>query len=86
MTILQCVAVRDDAIGFNRPFFAQSLGLAVRSFTDEVNRIAPDNPMSQHPGSFSLHHLGSWDDETAQFSLLPLPNLLATASNVKTAT
>lgn len=86
MTTLQTVAVRDSAIGYNRPFFTPSLGLAIRSFTDEVNRSAADNPMHAHPDAFELYHLGTFDDETAYISILPVPKLLATATNVKTNT
>lgn len=86
MTILQCLAVRDDAIGFNRPIFTPSVALATRSFTDEVNRNAPDNDMFRHPESFSLWHLATFDDDTGLFSLLPTPTQIITASNVKTTT
>ena len=38
------LAVFDSAVqGFGRPMFFQSLGVAIRSFTDEVNRSAEDN-------------------------------------------
>ncbi len=60
-------SVFDEAAGtFAPPFILQSDGLAVRTFSAEVN-----NPKSgvlyQSPGDFSLHRLGTFDDETGVF-------------------
>jgi len=83
MTILQCLAVRDTAIGFNRPIYAPTTALAIRSFTDEVNRNSSDNEMFKHPESFSLWHLSTFDDDTGLHTLLPTPTQLVSATNVK---
>lgn len=62
------VAVRDSAVGsFSRPFFVPSTGAATRSFADEVNRAAPDNPMYAHPDDFELWRLCSFEDESGEF-------------------
>lgn len=65
----QCVcAVRDLAVGaFLRPFNAPSIGWALRSFTDEVNRKAEDNSMYQHPEDYELHLLAMFEDTTGSF-------------------
>lgn len=68
MAILVAVAVFDTAVGaFNRPFFVQALPVAVRSFTDEVNRAEKDNPMYQHPSDYQLWYVGNYDEETGTF-------------------
>lgn len=68
---LQLFAVRDRALnGFDRPFTAPAVGLAIRSFTDEVNR--PDSPLHAHPDDYDLYHVGSFDDTSGR--LLPLDN------------
>lgn len=57
-------AVKDLAAGlYGRPIFVARAGAAVRSFTDEVNRSAPDNTMSAHPSDFELYQIGTFDDE-----------------------
>ena len=59
------VSVWDNAMQmYARPFFAPSEGVAIRSFCDEVKRGGEDNQMSKHPADFSLHALGSWNEET----------------------
>ena len=77
-------AVLDAAVGaFNRPFFVQSTGVAVRSFRDEVNRAEPDNPMHRHPDDFTLYNLGTWDDSNARFTPVADPEVLARAKDLK---
>lgn len=76
-------AVRDTALAaFNRPFTVQSTGVAIRSFSDEVNRNAEDNMMFSHPEHFSLYKLGEWNDESGDFAT-HLPELLISADNAK---
>lgn len=60
---LYVLAVHDEAAeAFNRPIFVPAIGMGIRSFTDEVNRDNPDNPMNRHAGQFSLYRLGVYDD------------------------
>lgn len=62
------VAVRDSAMNaFARPFTVPSIGVAVRSFSDEVNREATDNTMFAHCDDYELWELAAWDDETGAF-------------------
>lgn len=56
-------AVRDKAAEvFGQPFCVPAIGLAVRGFTDQVNRQAPDNPIYSHPQDFDLYELGTYTD------------------------
>lgn len=64
-------AVYDRAAeSFGNPMTTPSRGLAIRSFMDEVNRPAENNPLYNHSGDFELHLLAAYDDSSGQF--LPL--------------
>lgn len=77
MAILQVVSVFDSAMqAHGRPLFVPALGIAVRGFTDEVNRDASDNAMHVHPEDFELVHLADFDEETGTFSQVPRRVLL----------
>jgi len=59
------VAVRDRAIdGFNTPVFVPSLGAAIRSFADEVNK--GDSQLGAHPEDFELWLLGQFDTDSGK--------------------
>lgn len=61
--ILFVVSVKDRAADvFNRPFFVPHRNVAIRDFTDEVNRVAGDNQLNKHPDDFDLYLLGEFDD------------------------
>lgn len=63
------VSVRDRAADvFGQPMFVVSIGGAVRSFADEVNRVDPQNVLNRHPEDFDLYVLGSFDDNTGAFT------------------
>lgn len=67
--ITQVVAIKDRALdAFMNPFHAQTLGQAIRSFSDEINRKAQDNNMNQHPEDYDLYHLGAFDNTTGRFT------------------
>lgn len=71
------VSVYDVAAGaFGRPAFCAAIGVALRSFQDEVNRNAPDNEVFRHPEDFILYHLGSYDDSNGRFDQLDIPKEL----------
>lgn len=81
---LVVVCLRDNAAeAFMRPWFAQSLGLAIRSLQDEVNRADSANPIYQHPDDFDLWELGSWVDDSGEFDLLDTPRRVCTARSLK---
>lgn len=82
--VLHIVAVFDAAANaFARPIFVPSVGIAMRSFTDEVNRSAADNEMYKHPQDFRLFELGRYDDATGMFDCVT-PQLLASGTQVST--
>lgn len=65
---LQVFAVRDRAIGaFMQPWFAPSVGAAIRAFTDSVNDAT--SPWNKHPDDYDLWHLGEWDDQNGRFEV-----------------
>ena len=66
--ILFVVSVKDRAADvFNRPFFVPHRNVAIRDFTDEVNRAAGDNQLNKHPDDFDLYLLGEFDDARGEF-------------------
>lgn len=77
---LTICAVRDNVADvYHRPYFMQSPGVAIRSFTDEVNREAEDNQLYKHAKDFTLYELGVYDDSNAKFELKDVPKLLINA-------
>lgn len=81
--ISQIVSIFDVAASaFSRPVFVGTVGLGVRSFTDEVNRPGPNNEVNRHPADFSLYHLGHFDDSVGLFVLLASPVLVCRAFDV----
>ena len=66
MTILTIVAVKDRAVdAYNRPFYVPTIGAAIRSFTDEVNR--KESEMQAHPEDYDLYDMGTFCDQTGTF-------------------
>lgn len=81
---LVIMSVLDKASSaYGRPVFALSRGEALRSFMDEVNNARPENLMYKYPGDFELYMLGGFDTDTAEFSLLPRPDLVARAFDLR---
>lgn len=72
MTVYVVCAIRDRAMdAFMQPVFVPAIGLAVRSFSDEVNRA--DSPMCNHPEDYDLYEIGAYHDEFGK--LVPLENV-----------
>lgn len=68
MARLFVVAVWDSAVqAYNRPFYVPATQLAVRSFTDEVNRQDEKNPMFGHPDDFELRLLATFEEDSGKF-------------------
>ena len=77
------ISVKDRAADvFNRPFIVPHRNVAIRDFTDEVNRKADDNQLSKHPDDFDLYLLGQFDDNTGQFVQSEGPVVLVRAKDV----
>jgi len=69
MTKSVVVAVFDSAVqAYGRPIFVPAIGAAMRSFQDEVNRKADDNPVYAHPSDYELFVVGYFDDSTGIFT------------------
>lgn len=61
---LVAYCIFDSASGaYDRPFFANSDGAAMRSFGDIC--VAADHPIGQHPADYTLFRIGRYDDSNA---------------------
>lgn len=77
-------SVRDRAAdAYGRPLFVPSVGVAIRSFSDEVNREAADNQMFHHSIDFDLYQLGTFDDNSGIIECFDVPKLLTKGESVK---
>lgn len=62
-------AVFDSALqSYLQPMFAPAIGGVIRSFVDEINRVAEDAVLSKHPEDYHLSYLADFDDEMGEFS------------------
>lgn len=83
MKLVLCSVKDRAADAYGRPMFVPSVGVAIRSFSDEVNRDDPDNQLNKHPDDFDLYELGEFDDNTGLFALHDQPKLLSLGKQVK---
>lgn len=84
---LNICSVKDRAAdAFGRPMFVASTGVAIRSFSDELNRSDADNQLFNHPDDFDLYEFGVFDDNTGLFDLYDQPKLLSLGKQVKIPT
>lgn len=76
MTKFVVCAVRDRATaGFGMPIFVPSEGVAIRSFSDEINRA--DSALHAHPDDYDLYTVGLFDDGSGGFELEFPPRQIA---------
>lgn len=62
----EAFAVYDSAVeAYTKPFFEQTIGSAVRAFTDGVNQEG--SMFSRHAKDYTLFHVGSFDERTGMF-------------------
>jgi len=80
-----CTVKDRAADAFGRPMFVPSTGVAIRSFSDEINRNNAENQLFNHPDDFDLYELGQFDDNTGLFTLHEQPKLLSLGKQVKIA-
>ena len=85
MKLTLCTVKDRAADAYGRPMFVPSTGIAIRSFSDEINRVDPENQMYNHADDFDLYELGQFDDNTGLFSLHEQPKLLTLGKQVKTS-
>jgi len=83
MKLIICTVKDRAADAYGRPMFVPSTGVAIRSFSDEINRNNADNQLYNHPDDFDLYELGEFDDNTGLFSLHEQPKLLSLGKQVK---
>jgi hypothetical protein len=83
MKLILCSVKDRAADAYGRPMFVPSTGVAIRSFSDEVNRKDPDNQLHNHPDDFDLFEFGEFDDNTGEFTLHESPKLLSLGKQVK---
>ncbi|WNK14660.1 MAG: nonstructural protein [Microvirus sp.] len=68
--MLYLFCVRDSAVGaFAQPISFPSKGVAIRTFTDEVNRKDDANNIYRHPTDFELWYFGLFDPNSGEFDL-----------------
>lgn len=84
MAIFVMVAVRDRVADvFNTPYSVPHVGMAVRSFSDEVNRADEANMLYKHPDDFDLYQIGTYDDSTAMITQDVQPRQLVLGRDCK---
>lgn len=71
------------AAAYNVPQFVQSIGGAIRSFSDEINRQDPNNVLFNHPSDFLLFEMGSYDDSDATIETLDTMRLIASGADLR---
>ena len=82
--ILCVCSIKDRAAeAFGRPFFVPSLGVALRSFADEVNRKDAESQIYNHPDDFDLYDLGWFDDSKGMFELHDIPKVIQMGKQAK---
>lgn len=78
------VCVRDaKAEIYMRPWFVQTAGAAIRTFSDEVNREDKENALYNHPGDFALYEVGLFDDQEGKVYSYDIPKLLIQADQIR---
>jgi hypothetical protein len=81
---LVIVSIKDRAAdAYGRPAYVATEGVAIRQFSDEVNRASEDNQIYVHPDDFDLYYLGTFDDNTGAFDLLASPKQICLGKQVK---
>lgn len=82
---LKIVAIRDRALdAYGRPIFVHTVGQAIRSFQDEINRAEANNEMNKHPDDYDLYLLGDYDDSTGKITnVTDGPQQIAIGKNLK---
>jgi hypothetical protein len=83
MKLILCSVKDRAADAYGRPMYVPSVGVAIRSFSDEVNRKDPENQLFNHPDDFDLYEFGEFDDNSGQFTLHEQPKLLSLGKQVK---
>lgn len=71
-------AVRDIVSNlYAQPFCDVNNGSAIRGFREVIQRGDGTSQIGQHPEDYELFVLGSFDDESARFELLEIPERIS---------
>lgn len=73
-------AIKDSKTGFMTPTVEQNDSAALRNFEHAVNQS--DSLLNSHPNDFSLCKLASFDTDKGICEVLPVPYVVADASEV----
>lgn len=80
--ILKIFSVYDTAAAaYLQPFFAPTMGLAIRSFSDAVND--PNHQFAKYSHDYNLYLLGEFNDSDGSFTPQTDPLRVATAQEAK---
>ena len=78
-------AIFDMKMGaYLQPMFFRSEGEALRAWQDIVNDSNPNNGIAKYPEDYSFYHLGNWNDESGEFTILDKPKSYGSAVGYKT--
>jgi len=78
------VSIRDaKAESFSLPFFQANKALALRTFRELS--LDPKSQVNRYPEDYAIFQLGTFDDCTGSFDLLPQPLHLANALDFSAA-
>lgn len=78
------VCVRDRCADvFSVPNFVPNVQMAVRSFTDQVNKPDSSNMLYSHSEDFDLFELGIYDDSDGSVEWLKAPRQVVLGKDVK---
>ena len=83
MKLVLCSVKDRAADAYGRPMFVPSTGVAIRSFSDEINRADADNQLYNHPDDFDLFEFGEFDDNSGVFEIHEQPKLLSLGKQVR---
>lgn len=71
------------AEAYGMPMFMDSTGVAMRSFTDEVNRTDGQSMVAQHPEDFTLFEIGQYDEQKGEWYPNEIKKSLCVGVDVK---
>jgi len=81
-----CSLFDKKAVAFKTPFFVIRTEMATRALAGAVNNPTPEgSDVATYPEDFTLYHLGTFNDETAQFTMHKQPVQIIEAIALKKA-
>ena len=80
---IELYTIYDSKTGvYNKPFYQLNDDVCRRTCSD---LLSSETDVAKHPEDFSLFHLGSYNDETAQFDLLATPRIVLKFHELRSA-